>query len=87
MKRDDHTITERQLAKIRRRAKLLLNRAEATGRFPTPIDDLITAADLEIARDVSLDQSFLGRLYKRVVPEEVKQAVEKVLGVSTLGPS
>lgn len=81
MKKDDHTISDRQLAKIRRRAKLLLDRANASGKFPTPIDELIAAADLEVARNISLDQSFLGRLYKRFVPEEMKRAVEKVLGV------
>lgn len=78
---DDHSISERQMSKIRRRAKLLLARADAFGVFPTPIDALITSADLELARDVSLDASFLGKIYKRFVPEEIKRAVEKVLGV------
>lgn len=81
MKNDDHTISDRQLVKIRRRANLLLARADALGSLPTPVDELIAAADLEIARDVSLDKTFLGRLYKRFVPEEMKRAVEKVLGV------
>lgn len=81
MRKDDHTVSGRQLAKIQRRAELLLSRADAIGRFPTPVDDLVAAANLEVARDVSLDGSFLGRIYKRFVPEEIKRAIEKVLGV------
>ena len=66
MKRDDCTLSPADLENVRRHADKLLREADAIGRLPTPVADLVAAGELEVARDVSLDQGFLGRLYRKV---------------------
>ncbi len=80
MKRDDCTLSAADLESVRRHADLLLREAGALGRFPTPVADLVAAARLEVARDVSLDQGFLGRLYHKVTAP-IRRAIDKVLGL------
>ena len=41
---DDSLLDPDQLANVQRHADRLLQEASATGRFPTPIDDLMAAA-------------------------------------------
>ena len=43
----------------------------------------MAAARLEVARDVSLDQGFLGRLYRKVTAP-IRRAIDKVLGLLDL---
>lgn len=80
MKRDDCTLSRSEHEEVRRHAERLLREAGAIGRLPTPVADLVAAARLEVARDVSLDQGFLGRLYRKVTAP-VRRALEKVLGL------
>jgi hypothetical protein len=87
VKRDDCTLTPDGLKKVQKQADLLLRKASAYGRFPTPVTDIIAAAKLEIARENCLDKVFLGSLYRRLpnsvklLPDRVKHAAGKVLGL------
>ncbi len=87
MKKDDHSLSAKQHEYVRRHAHLLLSKASAYNRFPTPVDDLIAAAELEVERDITLDATFLGRLYKQIrepirwAEYQVKKAVDKVQGL------
>ena len=90
MKKDDHCLTPRQQREVNKSADLLLKKADAYGRFPTPILDLISAAELELARESVLDNVFLGDLYRnlpnvlKLAPDRLKRAIDKVLGVLDL---
>ncbi len=85
MKKDDHCLTSAQQREIDKSADLLLKKAGAYGRFPTPILDLIGAAELELAREHVLDKIFLGELYRslpnslKLAPDRLKRAIDKVL--------
>jgi hypothetical protein len=87
MKKDDATIPMADLHNVRKSADLLLRRTSAYGRFPTPVDDVVSAAKLEISRENALDKVFLSSLYRRLpnaeklVPDSLKRAVDKVLGL------
>jgi hypothetical protein len=80
VKRDDCTLSPADLESVRCHADRLLREADAIGRLPTPVADLVAAARLEVARDVSLDQGFLGRLYRKVTAP-IRRAIDKVLGL------
>ena len=87
MKNDDATIDPSTAKQIRKYADLLLKKAEAHGRFPTPVKDLVAASNLEIARENALDEIYLGGLYRslpnwlKLAPDRLKKALEKVVGV------
>jgi hypothetical protein len=46
---NDSRLDPYELKAVEKRARLLLNRASAWDRFPTPIEDLLAAANLQIA--------------------------------------
>jgi hypothetical protein len=73
-------LSEGDLAEVRRHAERLLHEADASGRMPTPVPDLVEAAKLSVARDVSLDDGFLKRLYRKLTAP-IRNAIEKVLGL------
>jgi Zn-dependent peptidase ImmA (M78 family) len=87
VKKDDSTLSTLGLRNVRKYADLLLRKANAYGRFPTPVADLITAAKLEVARENALDKVFLGSLYRalpnrlKLAPDRIKHAAGKVLGL------
>ena len=81
---DDHTVTAAELAAIRDRADTLLREACAYGRFPTPVDDIVAAAKLQMERDASLDVNYLTKMY-RTVSGKIKRAIEKVRGLLHFG--
>jgi hypothetical protein len=87
MRKDDATIDPAAGKQVRKCADLLLRKGGAYGRFPTPVADLVAAAELEIARENALDKVFLGGLYRslpnslKLVPDRLKQAVGKVMGL------
>lgn len=80
MKKDDCSLSAQDEAEIRRHADLLLRRADAHGRFPTPVGDLVSVAGLRVEPKVSLDVGFFQRLY-RAVAGPIKRAIEKVRGL------
>ncbi|MHB9035022.1 MAG: ImmA/IrrE family metallo-endopeptidase [Armatimonadota bacterium] len=77
------SFTTEDFRRIREQADLLLRCASAYDRFPTPVDDLVAAARLTVASDVSLDTGFLSKIYRNVTQgiEGIKRALEKVLGL------
>jgi hypothetical protein len=72
---------------VRKYADLLLRKAGAYDRFPTPIADLVGASKLEIARESVLAKVGLDGLYRnlpnflKIAPDRVKSAAEKLLGL------
>lgn len=87
MKKDDHTICEKTQKEIRKSADLLLRKADALGTFPTPIQEIVKAANLEIAREATLDKAFMGDFYRslpnalKLGPDKFKKAAAKILGL------
>jgi hypothetical protein len=87
MKKDDSTLPDQSQRTVRKYADLLLRKAGAYGRFPTPVNDLVEAAKLEIARESALATVGLDGLYRllpnslKLAPELVKRAASKVLGL------
>ncbi len=87
MKKDDSTLPAESQREVTKYADLLLRKAEAVGRFPTPVADLVSAAKLEIARESALERIGLDALYRRLpnalklTPDVLKRAASKVLGL------
>lgn len=71
-------------------ADLLLRKASAYGQFPTPVDELVAASKLEIARESVLGKIGLDGAYRhlpnflKLAPDKVKRAAEKLLGILDL---
>jgi len=72
---------------VRKYADLLLRKADAYGRFPTPVQDLVEASKLEIARESALAVVGLDGIYRhlpnflKLAPDTVKSAAAKLLGL------
>src|SRR5262249_9067163 len=87
MKSDDSTLPNASRRTVTKYADLLLRKAAAYGRFPTPISDLVDAAQLEIARESALSNIGLDQIYRRlpnfvkIAPDRIKLATAKVLGL------
>lgn len=87
MKADDCTISEFDQKTIRKQADLLLRRADAYDRFPTPIQDIVAAAELEVEAELVFDEQGLGELYRSLPNDQklnltiLKKALGKVEGV------
>ncbi len=83
MRPDDSLLEPHQLVTVRRCADHLLQEASAIGRYPTPIDDLMSAAKLTILSDEVLNESFLRQFVKKAKAglATVKSALSKVLGL------
>jgi hypothetical protein len=79
-KADDSSLTHDQYRKVRKEAEKLLAEADAIGRFPTPIGDLLSAANVVVAPEDALDEGFLRKL-RRKASSALKQAISKVLGI------
>jgi Zn-dependent peptidase ImmA (M78 family) len=78
VKKDDHTLDKDTERRIRKRAELLLQKAGAMGVFPTPVEDLMAAADLELCREETLDKVYLRGVYEKL-PNWVKLAPERII--------
>jgi len=79
-KPDDYSLPPQSILEIKKQADRLLKQADAYGRFPTPISDLVAAANLTVSKEASLEEDFLSRLYRQV-RAPIKFALEKVLGL------
>jgi len=79
-KPDDSTITRQTHELVRRSAERLLREAGALGRFPTPVEDIVSAAKLSVEKQASLDEGFLQRMYGRA-KGEIRRAIDKVIGL------
>lgn len=84
MKPDDSKISAFQARKIRDEADKVLKKAGAYGVFPTPISDIIDAADIiEGAEDV-LDETLLEKL-RHKGEKALKSALQKIVGIFHAG--
>lgn len=84
MKPDDSSLQSFELAAVERQAQDLLNRSSAWGRFPTPVDDILSAANLRVAPKGMFDATaFLAYVKKKTVlaAQKLKSALSKVLGL------
>jgi hypothetical protein len=78
-KADDFNLNDLRRDRVRREAHRLLSKADAFGRFPTPVQDVLAVARLEV-EDLR-DNSFLHKLREAVPDGFLKRALSKVLGV------
>lgn len=84
MRKDDSTLSHAERSFVEGRAKLLLQRADAFGVVPVPIDDLLSAAKLKVAPTSLFDPRAVAAYAvaqgKRAA-EVVKKALGKILGI------
>ena len=79
-KPDDSHLTPQEYARVRAEAKRVLEVADAFGRFPTPVADIMAAAEVsEIDEDV-LNIDFIVKMREKA-GEALKSALSKVLGI------
>lgn len=87
MKSDDSSLEIQDLIAVEARAKLLLDRAEAWGRFPTPVEDILAAANLRVAPKSMFDPVNILAYIKQKGEAAVttlktfKSALSKVFGI------
>lgn len=84
MKPDDSSLQSDDLAAVERQARVVLDRAAAWGRYPTPIDDILESAKLRVAPKGMFDPAaFLAFVKKKTVQaaQTLKAALSKVLGL------
>jgi hypothetical protein len=80
VRRPDDSISVSQQTAIRRLAEKALQEADAIGRFPTPVADVLAAANVVVSDEQVLDESFLAGLRKQA-GAALRRALSKVLGV------
>lgn len=83
-KPDDSSLDLHDLKIIESRAAALLDKAEAWDRFPVPMDDLLTAANVKVAPHSVFDPLALLAYIKGkadTAVENIKSAVSKVFGI------
>jgi hypothetical protein len=84
VKPDDSSLDAEGLRAVERRARLLLDRASAWDRFPTPIEDILGAAQLKVAPTSMFDPDRILAYVKTktaAAAQLVKSAISKVLGL------
>lgn len=77
---DDGGLGRRQYARVRGEAGRLLRKADAAGAFPTPVDEIVDAARIEIAAENILSEEFLSSARRRA-GEALRRAAAKVIGL------
>jgi hypothetical protein len=83
-KADDSSLDPAQRRAVEARARNLLDRAGGWDRFPTPVDDLLQAASLQVAPSSAFDPAqILSYLRGKAadVGHRLKSAISKVLGL------
>lgn len=83
-KADDSSLDPDQRRAVEKRARRLLDRADAWDRYPTPVDDILAAANLKVAKSGIFDPAKLAAFVKDKTSEataNVKSAVDKVFGL------
>jgi Zn-dependent peptidase ImmA (M78 family) len=81
---DDSSLDAEQRRAVEERARSLLDRASAWDRFPTPVEDLLQAASLQVAPSSVFDAAqILSYLREKAadVGHRLKSAISKVLGL------
>jgi len=80
VKPNDSYLTQEDYLKIKSEANKILQESDTLGIFPTPIEQILIAANVEEVPDQILDESFLKEI-KYKVSNSLKSAVKKVLGL------
>jgi hypothetical protein len=83
-KPDDSSLSPDQLRAVEERARRLLDRASAWERFPTPIEDILAAARLQVACNSAFDPARILNFVRKKTVEaarSIKSAVTKLLGI------
>jgi hypothetical protein len=89
-KPDDSNLDPDQRRAVEGRARSLLDRADAWNRFPTPVEDLLSAAEVKVAASSVFDAAqILSYLRGKAadVGHKLKSAVSKILGLYDAGDS
>ncbi len=84
IKPDDSSLDPSELRAVEERARKLLDRASAWGTLPTPIEDILAAARLEVAPSSAFDPARILAFIKDKTAEAarlVKSALSKVFGI------
>lgn len=84
IKPDDSTLSPDQLRAVEARARQLLDRASAWDSFPTPVEDLVAAANLQVAPSSLFDSArLLSYVRDKTVDaaRHIKSAISKLLGL------
>lgn len=84
MKPDDSFLNHHDLKVIEERARHLLDRADAWERFPVPLDDLLAAANVKLAKHSLFDAANILAYLKgkaEAAAVHIKAAVSKVFGL------
>ena len=84
MRRDDNSLSHAEREFVESRAKMLLERADAWGVVPVPIDDLLSAAKLKVAPTSLFDPRAIAAYavaQGKKAASLVKQAIGKILGI------
>lgn len=84
MRKDDSSLSHAEREFVESRAKMLLQRADAWGVVPVPIDDLLSAANLKVAPTSIFDPRAIAAYaiaQGKKAANLVKQAIGKVLGI------
>lgn len=81
---DDSSLDPEDLRVIENRAHRLLDHADAWGRFPVPIEDILAAAKVKVARTSVFESANLLSYLKgktEAVGTQIKSAISKVFGL------
>lgn len=84
MRKDDNSLSHAERAFVENRAKMLLERADAWGVVPVPIDDLLDAAKLKVAPISIFDPRAIAAYavtQGKKAADVVKKALGKILGI------
>lgn len=79
-KPDDNTLTADQYLRVRAEAERVLRKAGAIGSFPTPISEIMRAANVHEVKEDVLNASFITKL-RRKASGALKSALSKVMGL------
>jgi hypothetical protein len=80
MKDDDSSLDDSRRARVRKEALKMLIETGALGRFPTPVDEVLSVAKLEVVPEDLADLPFLDRMRSKALGS-LKRALSKVLGI------
>jgi IrrE N-terminal-like domain len=87
-KPDDSSLDADQRLAVEERARQLLDRASAWDRFPTPVEDILAAAQLRVAPTSIFDPARILAFVRDKTAEtasRLKSAISKVLGLYDAG--
>jgi hypothetical protein len=80
MKDDDSSLDDSRRERVRKEALKMLMKTGALGRFPTPVEDVLSVARLEVVPEDLADLPFLDRMRSKALGN-LKRALSKVMGI------